>query len=77
MEFKINNLRFITSNSYFDGDEFDLATQFEIPFNRLYFPKEFLDITNFDYHGNIPDYEYFVNFLDNEKEKFEKQQEKF
>ena len=73
MEFKVNNLRFLSSNSYFEGNEFDLANQFEIPFNRLYFPKEFLQIKHFDYQGNIPDYKYFFNLLDNDKDKFEKQ----
>jgi hypothetical protein len=37
IEIKALNVRFITSNSYLNGDEYDIATQFNISFNRHYF----------------------------------------
>jgi hypothetical protein len=36
------NVRFITSNAYLVGDEFDLAEQFEIKFDHYFFPSKFL-----------------------------------
>ena len=73
MEIKINNLRFITSNSYFNEDEYDLASQYEIGYDKIYFPKQFMKIQNFDYRGQIPHFKYFASLLDNAKEKHEKQ----
>ena len=54
MELKSFGIRFISSNSYFNCDEFELAHQYQIQFNRLYFPKKFCDIRNFTYEGKLP-----------------------
>ena len=69
MEFKLNKLRFLTSNAYFNVTEFDLATQFEIPFNYFYFPKQFIQIENFDYEGPVPNLEFFITDLDDQTVK--------
>ena len=73
MEIQIIGLRFITSNSYFNVDEYELAKQYEICFNRQYFPKAFINVLNFDYEGCVPDIKYFNSNLDNPDQKLEKQ----
>ena len=72
MEIKAKKLRFITSNSYFNMDEYNLAKQFEIPFNYSYFPKQFIKIENFNFVGPVPDIKYFISAFDNEAEKLKK-----
>ena len=59
MEIKCLGLRFLTSNAYFDNDEYELATQYDIKFQQVYFPKKFLEIKNFDYVGDVPSLIFF------------------
>ena len=73
MEIKVLGVRFITSNLYFNGDEYDVANQYEIKFNRCFFPLDFIQIQNFDYEGLLPDLKYFFSALDNEIIKKEKE----
>ena len=62
------SIRFINSNNYLSGDEYEIATQFDIHVqNRIYFPQRFLLPTNLDYSGTIPDLKYFETFEDSEK----------
>lgn len=62
------SIRFINSNNYLSGDEYEIATQFDIHVqNRIYFPQRFLLPTNLDYSGTIPDLKYFEMFEDSEK----------
>ena len=68
MELKTFRLRFITSNSYFNIDEYALANQFNIKFEKIYFPQRNLEIINCTYSENIPKLQYFLMPLDSEDE---------
>ena len=65
-------IKFIRINNYLSGDEYDLATQFNVPFEKLFFPEKFNCFKNFDYEGLIPDMEYFFTFTDSKKTRLEK-----
>ena len=72
IEIKCINLRFITSNAYIDIDEFALADQFDIKFEKVFFPMKFYSPKNFHYQGPVPDLKYFLSALDNAKTRREK-----
>ncbi len=74
MELESFNLRFITSNSYFEGSEFEVAKQFDVKFDRYFFPESLKNPTYFEYEGSVPDKEFFYSFNDNDETKFEKQE---
>jgi hypothetical protein len=57
IEIKPLNVRFITSNAYLLGDEYDLARQFEIKFDYYFFPSDFLShfyLSNYDSDSFTP-----------------------
>lgn len=64
LEIKELQLKFITSNSYLEGNEFQLATQFGIHFDNHFFPIHFNKKSNYNYSGPIPPIEYFLTFRD-------------
>jgi len=64
MEIRALGLRFLTSNSYFKGDEFEIGKQFNLDFSRTFFPKKFFESKNFSYQGQIPNILYFLSNLD-------------
>ena len=68
MEIKPLSLRFITSNSYFEGNEYDLANQYELIYNKIYFPSKFDAPENWFYDGIVPNVNYFLLPLDNDNE---------
>jgi len=74
LEIKSLNLRFITSNSYFEGNEYELANQYNLSFTQHFFPKQFLLPQNLNYVGEVPDFIYFASISDNSKDKFKKKE---
>ena len=60
-------LRFLNSNNYLAGNEYELAAFFEIKTDRIYFPFKFLKFENLHYCGKIPSFKYFESFEDDEK----------
>jgi hypothetical protein len=73
LEIKALNLRFITSNSYFDGNEFEVANQYSLNFNQHFFPTKFLLPQNINYEGKVPQIQFFFSILDTAKETKKKQ----
>ena len=73
LEIKHLNLRFLTSSAYIDGTEYEIARQFEIPFEKVCFPDKFIAKENFNYSGKIPDLKYFILSLDSSEDIIEKQ----
>ena len=43
LEIKQLGLRFLTSSSYIEGDEYEIADQFNCPFEKHLFPYKFLN----------------------------------
>jgi hypothetical protein len=74
MEVESFNLRFITSNSYFEGSEFDVARQFHVDFDHYFFPESLKNPIYFQYEGCVPNVEHFYCFSDNENAKFQKKE---
>ena len=72
IEIKCINLRFLNTNAYIEDNEFGLAKQFNIDFEKNFFPMKFFSYDNFDYEGSIPDLKYFLSSLDNAKINEEK-----
>jgi hypothetical protein len=73
LEIKALNLRFITTNSYFEGTEVDLAKQYNIQFDEYFFPKKFLLPHNLNYQGQIPDCNYFYSIADSAETRIKKE----
>ena len=68
LELKCFELRFLNSNLYFNCNEYEIAEQYNIVYNQIFFPKKFLNITNFEYQGPVPHFLYFLSTLDSPKE---------
>ena len=64
MEIKPLGLRFLSSKSYFEGNEFQIAKQYNLKFDYTFFPQKFFQSQNILYQGEIPDLSYFVSNLD-------------
>jgi hypothetical protein len=73
LQIKPLNLRFVISNSYFEGTEVDLAYQFNIKFDEYFFPKKFLLPQNMNYHGEVPDVNYYFLISDKHETKLKKE----
>jgi hypothetical protein len=73
LEIKGLNLRFIASNSYFEGTEIELANQYNIKFDEHFFPKQFLLPHNINYQGQVPECNYFYSIYDDDKVKLKKE----
>jgi len=69
IEIKELSIQFVRSNNYFEGDEFSLASMFEIPNKRSFFPFRFKDFMDC---SKIPDLSFFLDFKDSEDERQEK-----
>ncbi len=75
LEIKDAAIKFLRSNNYWPGNEDELAKQFNIEYEKTFFPTFFNQETNFDYCGEIPNEDYFFEFSDsttirNEKSQF-------
>ena len=67
-------IKFIRINNYLSGNEFDIAKQFNVPFENHFFPEKFNIKSNFEYCGPIPESHYFFNFTDSTQEITSKQE---
>jgi G:T-mismatch repair DNA endonuclease (very short patch repair protein) len=74
LEIKELQLKFIVSNSYLDGNEYQIAEQYEIIFEKHFFPIHFNRNSNYNYVGDVPPLEFFLLFNDTSKERKEKEQ---
>jgi G:T-mismatch repair DNA endonuclease (very short patch repair protein) len=73
LEIKELQLKFITINSYLEGNEFQIAEQFGIKFSKHFFPLHFNKDVNYNYKGSVPNINYFLMFNDNIQLKNEKE----
>ena len=55
-------IRFISSNNYVSGNEYDLAKQFNISFAPDFFPELLISKNNFKYEGKVPEVMNFYHF---------------
>ena len=67
------NLRFLRSNLYFSGNEFELAQMFDLKSEVIFFPESFNVPQNFNYIGTIPPITYFYSLLDTDIIKTQKE----
>ena len=68
LEIKQLGLRFLTSGSYIDGDEYQIANQFNCIYDKHMFHFKFLAKENFDYVGDIPNLNFFLSKFDSQLE---------
>jgi hypothetical protein len=81
MEVENFNLRFLTSNSYLEGTEFELAKLYNFELGQYFFPEKLQYPQYFDYNGKVPSIHNFYSFNDtievkSQKENFVKTLEK-
>ena len=62
-------IKFLRSNNYFEGGEYEIAKLFDIQFMKKFFPSRFQDVF---YKGPIPNDEQFFNFKDTKTIRKEK-----
>jgi hypothetical protein len=74
MEVESFCLRFITSNSYLEGTENEIAQQFNLQTYEYFFPESLKIPCYFNYQGNVPNVENFYSFSDNYQTKIKKKQ---
>ena len=65
------NVRFLASRNYVNGNVYDLAEQFNIKYEREFFPEKFISSKNYDYVGSIPSIDHYLSFNDSPKIKTE------
>ena len=53
-------LRFIATNNYINGNEYQLAKHFGLELTTNYFPLKFLKPENFDYFGETPEFTFYL-----------------
>jgi G:T-mismatch repair DNA endonuclease (very short patch repair protein) len=69
MEIEELGIKFLRSNNYFAGSEYEIAKMFDITFQKRFFPNRFPDMF---YKGCIPKEEYFFDFKDTKTIRQEK-----
>jgi len=69
MEIEELKIKFLRSNNYFAGSEYEIAKMFDITFQKRFFPNRFPDMF---YKGCIPKEEYFFDFKDTKTIRQEK-----
>lgn len=73
MDVKQLEAKFLNSNNYIQGDEYQIAQEYNIAYERIFFPQNI----NFDvwkeYCGEVPNQSYFNNFDDSEEIRTEKE----
>ena len=65
-------LRFIATNNYVDGNEYQLAKHFELEISANYFPLKFLKPENFDYDGETPPFTLYLDDFETDTTKQQK-----
>ena len=61
LEIKECNLRFLTSNTYVNGNELELINQFNLPITKMFFPDSFLNPNSLSYVGSTPPLTFFIS----------------
>ena len=56
------HVRFIASNNYICGNEYNLAKQFNVTFDPDFFPEILISKQNFQYDGKVPEIHNFYHF---------------
>ena len=65
-------LRFIATNNYINGNEYQLAKHFGLELTTNYFPLKFLKPENFDYFGETPEFTFYLEDFETDTTKKEK-----
>lgn len=68
LEIKSLHTRFLNSNNFIQGSEYELAKQQNIDFEMLFFPYSLNDYERYNYCGDLPDFNYFIEFSDSEND---------
>ena len=58
LEVKQLGVRILSSTSYRSGNEYEIAQQFNVPFEKIFFPHSFVAKENFLYNDILP-YDFF------------------
>lgn len=69
LEIQDLGIKFLRSNNFFEGDEFQIAKMFEISHTKTFFPHR---LNNINYQGNVPDIKLFLDFKDSDETRKEK-----
>ncbi len=69
LEIQDLGIKFLRSNNFFEGDEFQIAKMFEISHTKTFFPHH---LNNINYQGNVPDIKLFLDFKDSDETRKEK-----
>lgn len=72
LEIQEIGIRFLSSSSYVSGDTYNLAKQFGVDFQEIYFPTKLIFFRNFQYCGQIPDEVHFISTWDTNEEIIKK-----
>jgi len=72
MEVQNFNLRFLTSHSYLEGSEFQLAKQYNVNLEPYFFPDSLKNPCYFHYNDKVPNIEHFYSFNDDNNLKKQK-----
>jgi len=68
------NIRFLNSNNYVVGSEFEIASQFDLLSDPIiYFPHKFFTVDNTNYQGQIPSIINFQTFFDSSESRKNKE----
>ena len=62
LEIKQLGIRVLSSTSYISGNEYEIAEQFNVPFEKIFFPHSFVAKENLLYNGVLP-YNFFFLIL--------------
>ena len=69
LEIEELGIKFLRSNNYFDGNEYKMASLFNIAFEKNFFPARFQNVI---YKGDIPNESFFFEFTDSKEIREEK-----
>jgi hypothetical protein len=67
IEIKLLNLRFITSNAYLSGNEYEISQNFNIKFDQHFLPSMTFEIIQ-KFDSSLPDISYFFSTYDSDIE---------
>ncbi len=73
LEIKQLQIKFVISNSYLEGNEYQIAQQYEIDFTKHFFPVHFNSHLNYNYKGDVPELDFFLLFTDSQSARREKE----
>ena len=65
-------LRFLATNNYLEGNEYQLAKHFGLQYTESYFPLKFLKPENFNYCGETPEFIFYLDDFETDTTKQQK-----